>query len=143
MSTKISTTIILVIGLLAFITTLFWRPVDAQAPELTQEEVYHKQLEDWIERLAKKEGCGKGIIDTNGRWSRGDLCFQDGTFKSYSKKYSIYEQKLLAMAMIKDDYSNWTHWRCSVITDYERCPKWTWGKHIGKPPKYDTIKLNS
>lgn len=107
----------------------------AEAPTLSKEEMYNQQLSHWVDKLAVKENCGKGIIDVNGEWSRGKLCFQKRTFDNYSKEFDVYDQKELAIAMIKDDYNNWKHWRCSTIKDTERCPKNTWESPIGLPPK--------
>ena len=106
----------------------------AQAPIKSKKEQSQEQLNEWVEQLAKKENCGKGIIDTNGKRSAGDLCFQDATFKHFSEKHNETNQRRLAVAMIEDDYSAWKNWRCSVITDTKRCPQYTWGKGIGLPP---------
>jgi hypothetical protein len=96
---------------------------------------YEERLGKWVDRLIKKESCGEGIIDTNGLHSRGLLCFQDRTYATYSKKYGVYDQRELAIAMILDDYGNFRHWLCSTTPNEKQCPAYTLGKGIGPPPK--------
>ncbi len=100
------------------------RKVEASEPDV---------LDMWLDKLAKKENCGKGIIDVNGKASRGSFCYQDATYKVMSVKYHIYDQYALTRAIIED--GGWSHWRCSVVTDKKRCPSYTWGKGIGLPPE--------
>ena len=106
----------------------------AEAPTLTEKELYVERLDEWLIKLSEKENCGRGIIDTNGRWSRGAFCFQDATYKKYSKELGVTDQFGLARAMIIDDYDNWTHWRCSVKPS-SKCPAYTFKEPIGLPPK--------
>lgn len=95
------------------------------------------KLDAWLDKLAAKENCGKGIVDVNGKWSRGPFCFQDATYRAFSKKYGVTDQKELARVMIENEKGGYKHWRCSVITDKKRCPSYTWGKGIGIPPHYE------
>lgn len=94
-----------------------------------------KELDLWIEKLADKENCPpNGMIDINGKISRGRFCFQEKTYIHYSKKYQVYNDKDLVKKMIKDDYNNYKHWLCSCVQS-TRCPKYTWKSVIGLPPK--------
>ena len=101
--------------------------------DMTIEEAKPDALDLWLVKLAKKENCGKGIIDVNGKASRGSFCYQDATYKAMSTKYQIYEQYSLTRAIIED--GGYRHWLCSVVTDKKRCPSYTWGKGIGLPPE--------
>jgi hypothetical protein len=85
---------------------------------------------EWVDEIAKYENCGSGIIDTNGRKSFGDLCFQETTFRTYVKKYNLLPQceeaeimnwitdgdfqRELAYRMIDEDIENWRHWYTTV-----------------------------
>lgn len=127
------------------------KPLQEQVRQEQVEEQINKpelpetnpELLEWVEKLKKKENCPqKGMIDVDGTLSIANFCFKKGTFNQYSKKLGILgiitnneDQKELVVAMIEDDYNNFKHWRCSVITDRKRCPKSTWGKGIGLPPK--------
>lgn len=76
-------------------------------------------LDLYIERLAYAESGGREniqIIDSNGKWSRGCLQFQDDTWKRYSAKYGIKAdimdcpaQKRLARAILLEPggFRNW------------------------------------
>ena len=107
----------------------------AEAPQLTKEQIYDAQLEQWLDRLQNDES-GKNpllvILDTNNKYSYGCLQFQAGTWAPYSKKYNVDSeimdckaQRYVAKQMIKDDYSAWRNWFTSVTT-----------KTAGKPPVF-------
>lgn len=91
----------------------------------------------WLDKLAIAENCPTlGIVDSNGKLSVGQYCFQKNTFITYVKKYNLLPQceeqeitnwwydsdfqRLLARKMLEDNISNYDHWRTSV-------------KKIGKP----------
>lgn len=116
------------------------------APEASQTKL--DPLGAWINKLAHKESEGKThvkILDHNNQYSYGCLQFQMATFKSYVHKYDllpeaedkelenmIYDcdfQKILARAMIEDDYTNWRNWYTSVT------------KKIGLPPRPQNEEL--
>lgn len=80
-------------------------------------------LDLYIEELAFAESSGKEdvqIIDTNGKWSRGVLQFQDDTFIRYSNKYGVLGhildpvlQKKLARLILLEK-NGWKNWYTSV-----------------------------
>lgn len=115
--------------------TLFAFTAKAEGPQLTKEQIYDAQLEEWLDRLQMDES-GKSpllvILDTNNKYSYGCLQFQMGTWVSYSKKYNVdteimdcQGQRSVAKSMIKDDWNNWKHWYTSVTK-----------KTAGKPPVF-------
>ena len=126
-----SFTLILVLGLLT--TTLTYGTATAESPQLSSEELYELELDNWINKVINEESHGRWdveIIDTNGKHSRGCLQFQDATWRSYTKKYSIdgsplncETAKKVAKAMIKDNYGLWRSWWTTVVK-----------KGVGKPP---------
>lgn len=77
-------------------------------------------LDLYIERLAFLESSGRETIqriDSNGKWSRGCLQFQDATWKEQSDKHGISGSPLncatakhLAKAMLSDNPKNTRHW---------------------------------
>ncbi len=96
----------------------------AEAPTLSKEQVYERDMNAWLDRLEADESGGnhlKVILDSNNKYSYGCLMFQMQTFMSMSKKYNLSGemmdcklQRALTKAAIKDDYKNWTNWRNSV-----------------------------
>ena len=87
----------------------------------------HDPLRSWVDRLAMAESGGNAnvsIVDTNNKNSTGCLQFQDATWIWQGDKHGVDTsmenikdcsmQKDLAYKMIKADYNNWKHWRCSV-----------------------------
>ena len=112
--------------------------VASEQSSVVQEEVTDKSdeaLDEWLIKLSNKENCPvHGVVDTNGERSKGKFCFQDRTYKSFSKKYGVYDQYELAKTMITKEKNGWKHWRCSVIIDKVRCPSYTWKNPIGLPP---------
>ena len=106
-----------------------------QNGKMGQETAFNK----WLDKLGKGENCPpEGMIDSNGLKSYGLLCFQEGTFKHYAKRYDLYpnaeeheiinfiadpdEQRKLATLMIKEDRNNYRHWLNTT-------------KRIGLPPE--------
>jgi hypothetical protein len=81
-------------------------------------------LDLYIEALAFQESSGKEdvvVLDTNGKYSRGCLQFQDETFRRFQAKYKIAgpimdcpTQKRLARAILLGSPTGWTNWRKSV-----------------------------
>ena|ERR1043165_4183830 len=81
-------------------------------------------LDLWIEKLAFQESSGREdiqIIDSNGKWSRGCLQFQDETWKRYSKKFGLtanvldcIAQKRLAREILLHEKNGWRNWKTSV-----------------------------
>jgi hypothetical protein len=92
-------------------------------------------LDLWIEKLAYLESRGREdvqIIDSNGKWSRGCLQFQDETWKRYTRKYGIEAtildcnaQKRLAKEILLHEREGWRNWFTSVSSK---------GKGLGLPP---------
>jgi hypothetical protein len=90
-------------------------------------------LDLYIERLAYRESEGREsvqIIDSNGKWSRGCLQFQDETFLRYAAKFhetaNIMDcagQKRLARQILLTERNGWRHWFTSVTS-----------KGLGLPP---------
>lgn len=88
-------------------------------------------LDLYIERLAFLESSGREqvvILDSNKRYSRGCLQFQDATFHEQTKKYDLSGdimdcllQKRLAKAMLIDNPRSIRHWYHS-------------GRRLGPPP---------
>lgn len=82
-------------------------------------------LDAWIEKLVQKESGGRNIsiIDSNGLPSRGCLMFQEKTWNYYSLRYlnevppimDCQKQKIVAKAMILENYNNWRHWYNSTL----------------------------
>lgn len=73
----------------------------------------------WITALEQCESRGNSnakVFDSNSKWSKGILQFQDSTFHSYGTKYNlphtdIYseeQQELIALAMLNDGL--WRAW---------------------------------
>lgn len=105
-------------------------------------ETYKREesLRSWIDKLAQKESSGREdivVLDTNNRYSYSCLQFQQATFDSYSKRYSLSGdimdcelQKEIAFRMISEKHTNYMHWQCSVIG----CTKYGI-TGIGVPPK--------
>ena len=98
-------------------------------------------LAAWLDALARAESGNRGHLvhrDRDGQLYYGCLQFQARTFRVYVKKlrllptsnrsqlmsriYDCSFQKRLAAAMIRDDPSNWKHWR------------WTVERKVGLPP---------
>lgn len=106
----------------------------AESPQLSSEERYEIALKQWVNKVIEKESEGDTnveIIDTNGKWSRGCLQFQDSTWNSYTKKYGLSGSpkdcelaKQVAIAMIQDNHNLWRSWYTTVIK-----------KGVGLPPK--------
>lgn len=116
------------------IVALCGRPLIAMTPDMTKEDIYHKEMNEWLDHLISVESMGNphaDIIDTNGRHSRGCLMFQDETLSSYSKLYGVSGSafdcefaKKLTVLIIEDDWKNWRNWWTSVTK-----------KGVGYPPK--------
>lgn len=107
--------------------------LNAQAPVLTEDEVYNSELTQWVNRLVQDESGNTNVIilDTNGLYSYGCLQFQYSTFEEQKKIYnfdgeigSCKDQKELAKAMIRGNWNNWRKWYNSVLY-----------KTAGYPPK--------
>lgn len=106
----------------------------AESPKLSNEELYNIALQQWVDKVIEKESQGRWdivIVDTNGKLSKGCLQFQDGTWKSYTKKYGIDGSPLncdtakkVAIAMINDNHNLWKSWYTTVVK-----------KRVGLPPK--------
>lgn len=98
-------------------------------------------LQVWLNALARAESGNREHLvhrDRDGQLYYGCLQFQARTFRVYARKLGllpasgrsdlmsrIYDcgfQKRLAAAMIRDDPSNWKHWRLTVE------------KKVGLPP---------
>lgn len=94
-------------------------------------------LDEWLDKLATAENCPTlGIVDSNGKLSVGQYCFQKDTFVTFVKKYNLLPQceeqeitnwwydsefqRVLAKRMLADNIFNYDHWRTST-------------KKIGKP----------
>lgn len=129
---KILTKVAVIIAISIF--CLLGRPLIAETPTLTSEEIYQQKMNHWIDRLIDAESeydSRADIIDTNGLHSRGCLMFQDATLKEYSSRYKIkgsafnceFEKKLTKM-MIEENWNNWKQWWTSVKK-----------KGVGYPPK--------
>lgn len=106
----------------------------AESPQLSSGELYNLALQQWVNKVIEKESQGRWdivIVDTNGKLSKGCLQFQDGTWKSYTKKYGIDGSPLncdtakkVAIAMINDNHNLWKSWYTTVVK-----------KRVGLPPK--------
>ena len=103
--------------------------------------------DDWIEKLSMCESRGRShitILDSNNKYSYGELQFQLDTFIYYGKKYEILPkeftrkeslllihnsgvQKAIAREMLDDGLSG--HWLNCV-------------RKIGKYPLYTSLTLN-
>lgn len=98
-------------------------------------------LESWLDSLALAESGNREWLvhrDRDGQLYYGCLQFQEKTFRVYVRKfhllprrsrpeimnhiYSCAFQKHLAALMLRDDPSNWKHWRNTVE------------KRVGLPP---------
>lgn len=108
----------------------------AEAPTLSKEAIYDRDMNAWLDRLEVDES-GRNplrvVLDSNNKYSYGCLQYQMETFISMSKKYGLPGemmdcnlQRKITKAMIKDDYKNWRHWYNSVTK-----------KTAGYPPKKD------
>jgi hypothetical protein len=78
------------------------------------------QLDIYIELLAFEESSGREdiqIIDTNGKWSRGCLQFQDATIRRYARKFELpgdpldcrYQKALARQILLRGGWGNWFH----------------------------------
>ncbi len=122
----------------ALVLTLLASPVNARntTPEV-HERIFSatdtSSLDLYIERLAYRESEGREsvqIIDSNGKWSRGCLQFQDETFLRYAAKFhedadimDCAAQKRLARKILLTERNGWKHWYTSVAL-----------KGLGHPP---------
>jgi len=98
-------------------------------------------LDTWLDALARAESGNRQRLvhrDRDGQLYYGCLQFQANTFRIYARRlhllpgsstaalmrriYDCSFQKRLAAAMIRDDPSNWKHWRLTVE------------KRVGFPP---------
>ena len=116
-----------------------------QSEEISRETSRDKELRNWIEKLEEYESSivedkdNYKRVDVNGYYSYSCMQFQLYTFWGYYEEWkemkvtekeareliaNCERQKRLAVWMIKDDYSNWTHWRYSVEK-----------RGLGYPPK--------
>ena len=122
--------------LTAVLLTSVALPVNAtnRTPEVHESPLVIEEftpLDLYIERLAFLESSGREtiqIIDSNGKWSRGCLQFQDATFAEQTAKYDLAGdildctfQKQLTKAMLSDKPGNVRHWYHS-------------SRKLGRPP---------
>lgn len=125
-------TFLIVIGIV--IVNYTYGTAYAESPQLSSEELYNIALERWVDNVIEKESQGRWdivVVDSNGKLSKGCLQFQDGTWKSYTKKYGIdgsplncETAKKVAVAMINDNHNLWKSWYTTVVK-----------KGVGLPPK--------
>lgn len=91
-------------------------------------------LDTWLIALGEKESGNKAHIkhlDSDGNYAYGCLQFHMGTWLSYGKSqgatveniYNCNLQRAVARKMILDKYTNWKHWKYTVLH-----------KGIGLPP---------
>lgn len=134
----------LVVGVLGVGMLVSGLLIDVPKPNtqtIPNEQIIQKDtLDTWLDKLETYENCPvEGMIDTNHKKSYGCLCFQENTFRVYTKLYNFLPeaedqelmnmigdcpfQKSLAKKMIQDNYLNYPHWITSVKRGANLPPK--------------------
>lgn len=126
---------IAIVAILSVVVTLIINSAyiaRADAPVLTKQQIYQEKLNQWIDKLEMAESNDDpklNYFDVNSRYSRGCLQFQDATWKTETKKFSISgsqfdcsTERQVAILMIQNNYSSWRNW-------------WNSTHEIGLPPR--------
>jgi hypothetical protein len=82
------------------VISLAWKPVQADAPTKSKDEIaqeqFSKDLDDWLYKLAMCESTNNpkavNLIDSDGKPAYGLYQYKLGTFLGLSKKYNVFPE---------------------------------------------------